>query len=165
MSEVPEWLLLFRTGSLRFGFDVDAVDRVIPALEVNPLPGAPASVRGVTVVSNEIVPVIDPTTPFKNGDGSPDDSMDSLDLTCRFVIVQTQKRILAVIAEEVDGVRDGAGLRLGAAGSLMERAPELMGVSVGGDGLIYVSNLERLISEADEIQLHAAMTGISHDRP
>lgn len=157
MSEVPEWLLLFRTGSLRFGFDVDAVDRVIPALEVNPLPGSPASVRGVTVVSDEIVPVIDPTTPFKNGDGNPDEPIDRLDLACRFVIVQTPKRVLAVIAEEVDGVRDGAGLRLGQAGSLMERAPELKGVSVGADGLIYVSNLERLISDADEIQLQAAM--------
>jgi hypothetical protein len=40
----------------------------------------------------------------------------------------------------------------------MERAPELKGVSIGADGLIYVSNLERLISDADEIQLQAAMT-------
>jgi chemotaxis signal transduction protein len=125
MSDVPEWLLLFQTGSLRFGFDVDAVDRVIPALEVNPLPGAPMSVRGVTVVSDEIVPVIDPTTPFKNGDA----------------------------------------LRFGQAGSLMERAPELKGISVGADGLVYVSDIERLISDADEIQLQAALADCSHDGP
>ncbi len=164
MTEVPAWLLLFRTGSLRFGFDVDAVDRVIPALEVNPLPGAPASVRGVTVVSEEIVPVIDPTVPFKNGDGNSVDPIDRLNLACRFVIVQTQKRAIAVIAEEVDGVQSGSSLRIGEAGSLMERAPELTGISIGRDGLIYVSNLERLISDADEIQLQAAITDLSHDR-
>jgi chemotaxis signal transduction protein len=164
MREVPEWLLLFRTGSLRFGFDVDAVDRVIPVLEVNPLPGSPASVRGVTIVSDEIVPVIDPTTPFRNGDRDDVEPNDQLALDSRFVIVQTPKRTLAVIAEQVDGVQNGEGLGLGLAGSLMEGAPALKGIAVAADGLIYVANLERLISDADEIQLQAAMTELAHDR-
>jgi chemotaxis signal transduction protein len=162
MGELPEWLLLFRTGALRFGFDVDAVERVLPALEVKPLPGSPASVRGVAIVAEEIVPVIDPTTPFENGDGRGDDSIDYL--TSRFVIARTAKRVLAVIAEEVDGVRNADDLELGRTDALMERAPSLKGISLGADGLIYVSNLERLISDADEIQLQTAMTDLSHDR-
>jgi hypothetical protein len=71
---------------------------------------------------------------------------------------------MAVIADEVDGVHSGSGLRMGEAGSLMVTAPQLKGISVAPDGLIYVSNLERLISDADEIQLQAAMTDLSHDR-
>jgi purine-binding chemotaxis protein CheW len=159
MGELPEWLLLFRTGALRFGVDVDAVERVIPALEVNPLPGSPASVRGVTIVSEEIVPVIDPTTPFRDGDRNKPDAIDYL--TSRFVIARTAKRVLAVIAEEVDGVRNAGDLELGRIDALMERAPSLKGISLGADGLIYVSNLERLISDADEIQLQTAMTGLA----
>jgi hypothetical protein len=46
----------------------------------------------------------------------------------------------------------------------MERAPELKGISIGADGLIYVSNLERLISEGDEIQLQAVMMDLPHGR-
>ena len=110
------------------------------------------------------MPVIDPTTPFKNVERDRTASIDRLDLACRFVIVQTPKRVLAVIADEVDGVQNGAGLRFGQGGSLMERAPELKGISIGADGLIYVSNLERLISEGDEIQLQAVMMDLPHGR-
>jgi chemotaxis signal transduction protein len=161
MGEVPEWLLLFRTGTLRFGVDVGAVERVIPACETNPLPGAPASVRGVTVVSDAVVPVIDPVIPFKD-DSKSGPSATILGLDCRFVMVQTPRRLLAVIAEEVDGVRRSADMPLMQQGSLPGIVPELMGISVGSDGLVYVSDPERLISDADEIQLQAVLADLPH---
>jgi chemotaxis signal transduction protein len=164
MGEVPEWLLLFRTGTLRFGVDVAAVTRVILACETDPLPGAPASVRGVTVVSDAVVPVIDPVIPFK-GHGKSGPSATTLGLDCRFVMVQTPRRLLAVIAEEVDGIRRGADMPLIQPDALPGIVPELMGISIGSDGLVYVSDPERLISDADEIQLQAVLADLSHGRP
>jgi chemotaxis signal transduction protein len=163
MSEVPEWLLLFRTGMLRFGVDVAAVERVILACETSPLPGAPASVRGVSVISDTIIPVIDPVIPFDNG-GKSGPSATSLGLDCRFVILKTPLRLLAVIAEEIGGVRRSADMPLMQHDSLPGIVPELIGISVGSDGLVYVSNPERLISGADEIRLQTALSDLSHAR-
>jgi hypothetical protein len=70
---------------------------------------------------------------------------------------------MAIIADDIDGVRRANDLRIGEAGSLIQQAPELKGILVGADGLIYVSNLERLISDADEIQLKAVTTDFAND--
>jgi purine-binding chemotaxis protein CheW len=156
MGEEPEWLLLFRAGTMRFGIDVAAVARVIPACEMSPLPGAPASVRGVTIVSDALIPVIDPVVPFRDEAGSGSEAT-GIGLDCRFVMVQTPRRLLAIIAEEIDGVRRNADIQLTPQDAALRIAPELKGISVGSDGLVYVSDPERLISEADEIHLHAAL--------
>lgn len=159
MVDTPKRLLLFRTGSLRFGIDVDAVQRVVSACLMRPLPGAPDSVRGVVVIAETVIPVIDPLVPFggvQTGAGTSELRLDS-----RFILVQAPERLLAVIADQVDGIRSGAELQCMPDESLPGMIPELRGISVASDGMIYVSDPERLISQADEIKLQATIGEIA----
>ena len=52
--------LVFRVGSETYGLPVDVVREIVSGAAPTPVPGAPASVRGVISLRGEIVSVIDP---------------------------------------------------------------------------------------------------------
>lgn len=52
-------LLAVRLGDILYGIPIDAVDEVLPALPVEPLPDCPAFVRGVVFLRGKLVPVLD----------------------------------------------------------------------------------------------------------
>jgi chemotaxis signal transduction protein len=53
-------LLVFRVGAERFAVALDAVEEVIDAPAVQPLPDAPPNVLGVAAIRGELVPMYDP---------------------------------------------------------------------------------------------------------
>jgi purine-binding chemotaxis protein CheW len=53
-------LLVFRVGAERFGVELQAVDEVIDAPAVQPIPDAPATVLGVATIRGELITVYDP---------------------------------------------------------------------------------------------------------
>jgi chemotaxis signal transduction protein len=53
-------LLVFRVGSERFAVELAAVDEVIDAPSVQPIPDAPQTVLGVATVRGELVTLYDP---------------------------------------------------------------------------------------------------------
>jgi purine-binding chemotaxis protein CheW len=56
----PERLLVFRVGPERFALALGAVDEVIDAPSVQPLPDSAATVRGVAALRGELVSIFDP---------------------------------------------------------------------------------------------------------
>ena len=64
-------LLVFRVGAERFAIDLPAVDEVIDAPGVQPIPDAPPTVLGVTTVRGELVTLYDPR-PILRVDGALD---------------------------------------------------------------------------------------------
>ena len=57
MSETRPFLI-FGVGEETYALDVAAVERVLPAAEVTPLPDAPATVLGLINIAGELMPVI-----------------------------------------------------------------------------------------------------------
>jgi purine-binding chemotaxis protein CheW len=53
-------LLVFRIGAERFGIALEAVDEVIDAPAVQPIPDAPPTVLGVATIRGELITVYDP---------------------------------------------------------------------------------------------------------
>jgi purine-binding chemotaxis protein CheW len=156
MSGETDNLLVFRTGPLRFGLDVSSIQRVVPACEVEPLPGAPASVTGIVTMDGAVVAVVDPIIAFYP------ERPTRLGMTSRFLLVNTDSRKLALIADAVDGVeRWETGSRVGS-GNLPASIEQLKGVAAAPDGLIYISDPDRLLSKSDELQLSTAFAGLSH---
>jgi purine-binding chemotaxis protein CheW len=150
VSDQSDSLVIFRTGPMRFGLDVDLVQRVIAACEISPLPGAPAAVNGIVTLAGDIIAVVDPILAF-----FPDQASE-LSMASRFLLVRTPLRTLALIADTVDGIQarpTGAAT----AAPLPASVAQLKEIAAAPDGLIYISDPEGLLSQSDELRLSAAI--------
>jgi purine-binding chemotaxis protein CheW len=155
MSGEADNLLVFRTGPIRFGLHVSSIQRVVPACEVDPLPGAPASVTGIVTMDGAVVAVVDPIIPFYP------EQPTRLGMASRFLLVNTDSRKLALIADAVDGVERWETASAAGHENLPASIEQLKGVAAADDGLIYIADPDRLLSKADELQLRSAFAGLS----
>jgi purine-binding chemotaxis protein CheW len=89
--------LLFWLGEIQYALDVAAVERVLPAAEVTPLPDAPVIVLGLINVAGELMPVINARRHFHH---SPRD----MELTDRLIVTRRDGRTLALLVDAVEGV-------------------------------------------------------------
>jgi purine-binding chemotaxis protein CheW len=87
----------FRIGDRDFALPLSAVERVIQAVGVDPLPEAPDEVVGVIDVQGSVIPVVDLRRRF---------GMDTreIDLSDQFIIAKTPSRSAAVLVDQVCGV-------------------------------------------------------------
>lgn len=58
-SRVETTALVVRVGEILHALPVAAIEEVLPALPIEPAPGAPPFVRGVVFVRGHLIPVID----------------------------------------------------------------------------------------------------------
>lgn len=149
-------MLVFRTGPIRFGLDVSSIQRVVAACEVGPLPGAPDTVSGIVTMDGEVVAVVDPVIPFYPRQPT------QIAIASRFLLVSTQTRKLAIIADAVDGVQKWEGGATVGTGNLPASIDQLKSIAAASDGLIYISDPAHLLSRSDELSLNSAFTGLAH---
>lgn len=95
-----ETLLLFRLGAQRYALRLAAVDRVIRAVAVTPVPETPAYVLGLINLGGQLVPVCS----LRRCVGLADQPIRAAD---EFVIVHTARQPLALVVDEVQGLRHG----------------------------------------------------------
>jgi purine-binding chemotaxis protein CheW len=69
----PERLLVFRVGAERFAVRLSAVDEVVDAPQVRPLPDTAQRVMGLTTIRGALVTIYDPR-PLLNVTGAVDDA-------------------------------------------------------------------------------------------
>jgi purine-binding chemotaxis protein CheW len=69
----PERLLVFRVGTERFAVTLSAVDEVVDAPHVRPLPDAAQQVMGIATIHGALVTIFDPR-PLLNVSGAVDDA-------------------------------------------------------------------------------------------
>ena len=81
----------------RYALRLLAVTRVVWAVEIVPLPNAPAIVLGMINVQGRVIPVVDVNKRF----GLPP---RELELTDQFIIAQTQRRAVALRVDGVTGL-------------------------------------------------------------
>jgi purine-binding chemotaxis protein CheW len=142
-------LLVFRVGAERFGVELQAVDEVIDAPAVQPIPDAPVTVLGVATIRGELITVYDPRPLLRvrsrleeEGDGA------------ALLFARDDRRVGLAIDDVYDAIRieDGDLLKApggGAAASdgilvgLIRRAGNLIGIldanalldaAIAGDG-------------------------------
>lgn len=87
-------LLVFTQGDWQCALDISVVDRVVPMVEVTPLPQGPINVLGVINVQGTVVPVISVRTGF----GLTPRDVVPADL---LIIVHTARRTVALLADAV----------------------------------------------------------------
>lgn len=138
-SSSGDWLL-FRLRAQVFAVGLSHVRRVVAAAQPAPLPGAPPGVLGVLDLQGEPVPVLDVAGLWP--------STDDLDLDDRFLIIDTGRRVLALVVQDVQGVLRQPAQSLGGFSGLVADADvaRYAGVTRNGDGLVLIHDVERFLS-------------------
>lgn len=146
----PMLLLVFRLDAQRYALPLAVVERVVQAVEVTPLPGAPTVVLGAIDVAGSVVPVFCVRRRFlaRQREIVPAD---------QFLLARAGRRTVALVIDEAQGtiecdpatVVDSAGLAPG-----LER---FQGVVQLGDGLILIQDLEKFLSVDEADALDQAM--------
>lgn len=145
-------LLVFTLDEPRYALPLAAVERIVRAVEITPLPKAPRIVLGVINVEGGVIPVVDVRRRF----GLPE---RELRLEDRFIIARAGRRLVALVADEVAGVRACAPRALVSAAQSLPFAAYLQGVAKLEDGLALISDLEAFLSLEEEQLLDTALAG------
>jgi purine-binding chemotaxis protein CheW len=137
-------LVLFRIEGQRYALRLGAVDRVIRAVAVTPVPEMPAFVLGVINLAGQILPVFS----LRRCLGLPDRALRPAD---QFVIARTSRLAVAVVVDEVLGVD---GIKVTQTVAVEDALPpgeyRVQGmVKLDGD-IILIYDLEQLLSREDQ---------------
>lgn len=143
-------LVVFEFGGQRFALDVGAVERVVRAVEIAPLPDAPRGVRGVINVQGQIVPVFD----LGSRHGQPGREVRAGD---HLIIAHTPWRTVALLVDSVADVVRRADAHITPAADILPDIESISGVMPLDDSLLLVYDIERFLSIEDHEKLQLAL--------
>lgn len=132
-------LLVFRLDERRYALPLDVALRVVHAVYVTPLPGAPAIVAGVIDVGGTLVPVLNIRRRFR----LPERPMGLAD---HFLIAQIPGRTVALMVDQAEGVIERAKSAIVGPDRIAPGAEHFLGVVRFDDGLILIQDLEKFLS-------------------
>ena len=141
-------LLIFSVDTRRFALRVGDVVRVLAAVSVTELPHAPAQVIGVVNVHGQIVPVVDLRIMF----GQPAQKICPHHF---FILVKTPRRTLLLLVDGIHGVEEAARQDMP---SLTESSKLFAGVVQLHAGVVFICDLDALLTEKDQDVLNAALS-------
>lgn len=140
----------FLLDGQRYALALGAVQRILRAVEVTPLPGAPSIVLGVVDMAGRIVPVLNLRRRF----GLPERNVGPDD---QLLVAQTSQRTVALVVDEAQEV---IGLPLSGIVESERIVPgleQIHGVIRMEDGLVLIHDLDRFLSLDEARVLDAVM--------
>jgi len=143
-------LLIFALEGQRCGLPLHAVERIVPAAEITPLPKAPAVVLGVIDVEGTILPVLSMRRRFGFAERE-------IRITDQFLIAHTPRRPVVLVIDEAQGVRKIAAARVTRAEKVVPGFEHVRGVAALEDGLVLIHDLEKFLSLDEAVALEEAM--------
>ena len=147
-AESRSQALLFSVAPLRLALPIEAVERVVRAVEVTPLPAAPAGGLGAVDVAGPVLGVID----LRQRLGLPPRDIAASD---RFVIARAGARRVVLPVDEAEELIDAAALD---AGDLCaSSAAPLDGALRSNTGPVWICDLERFLSGDEAAALDRAL--------
>jgi len=145
-------IVLFALDELRYALYLSAVERVVRAVEITPLPEAPEIVLGVVNWQGRIIPVVDIRKRFSL-------PVREMDLDDRFIIARAAGRLVALAADSVTGIRGLTEQESASAAQAAPFAENLKGVAKVDGDLVLIYDLDRFLSLDEEKKLDAALSG------
>ncbi|MCG9967682.1 chemotaxis protein CheW [Pelotomaculum terephthalicicum JT] len=143
----------FKLEERLFGLYLSHVERIIRAVEVTPLPQAPEVVLGVINMQGRIIPVVN----IRNRFGLP---CREISLSDHFIIANTSRRTIALVADAVGGVVERPEQEVIAAGEIMPGIEYVESVIKLEDGMIMILDLGRLLFHEEEQALNEVIKEI-----
>ena len=143
-------LLVFRIGEQEFAVGVAAIEQVLRAVAIKPLPDAPKGVRGVINLHGRVVPVFDLWARF----GQPTREVRASD---HLLIAHTHWRTVALLVDAVLGVVPRSEAQITPASAILPDLECISGVMKLDGGLVLVHDIERFLSIEDHEALQMAL--------
>jgi purine-binding chemotaxis protein CheW len=140
-----EQFLVFMLEQRRFALPLPVVDSVTRMVEITPLPKALKNVRGIVSLHGRIIPVLDLRSRF-------DLPERDIGLSDCLIITRTSKRTVAVIADTLEGLKDGCAPTTPSV-DILPKMEYLEGVNQNGTDILLVQDLEGFLSPSEEEQV------------
>lgn len=143
-------LVVFRVDTQRYALPLAVVERIVRAVEVTPLPGAPAIALGAIDVQGCVLPVLDirRRIGLAEQEITPDD---------QFLIARTARRVVALVIDEAHGVIETEQSAVTGSDGIVPGLEQFQGVVQLDDGLVLIYDLEKFLSLEEARTLDDAM--------
>jgi purine-binding chemotaxis protein CheW len=149
-GETAQWVV-FCLDAGRYALPLAAVDRIVRAVHVTPLPRAPGIVLGAIDVQGRVLPVFNMRRRF----GLPERAIDPAD---HFLIAHTPRRTVVLVIDAAQGVFEHAATAVTAAANIAPDLEHIRGVIQLEDGLVLIHDLEHFLSPDEARVLDEAMS-------
>jgi purine-binding chemotaxis protein CheW len=143
-------LVQFHLGGQCYAIPLEKVVRIVRAVEVTPLPHAPAAVMGVVDVEGRIFPVFN----VRHRVGLPEKDIEPTD---QFLLARTLRRAVALVIDEANGVLELPPERMFEASQIAPGLEYIRGAGILEDGIVLIHDLDRFLSLEEEAALDAAL--------
>jgi purine-binding chemotaxis protein CheW len=143
-------LVAFTLDGGRYALHLPVVARVVRAVEISPLPGAPDIVLGIINVHGRVVPVMDVRARFRlpARDLDPDQQM---------ILARTRAREVVFVVDSVSGVVECPDDLVVAPAEVAGDVAYVAGIAKLEDGLTLIHDLETFLSPEEEQALNEAL--------
>jgi len=155
-SEVQ--ILVFELDRQRYGLRLSAVERVLRAVEVTPLPQTPDVVWGVVDIQGQIVPVLSLRKRFGL-------SERPIGVSDQFVLARTLQRRVALVVDVARSVIEQTAAGVIESDKILPHLKQIEGVIQIEDGIVLIHDLDRFLSLEEERALARAMTSQANHGP
>lgn len=150
MMNEAENLVAFSLENRQFALHLSAVERVIHAVEVTPLPKAPKIVLGILNLQGRVIPVINIRARFRLPERG-------IELTDHFIIARTARRTVALVVDSVASVIQPAAQEIISAEEILPNMEYVEGVVKIEGEMILIHDLEQFLSLEEERLLDEAV--------
>ena len=153
---INDQFVIFTLDEQSYALPMQAVVKVIQAVEVRYLPKAPEIITGIVNIKGQILPVADIRKRFGL-------AVHELGADDQIIIADTGTRKIAITVDNVNSVRNLTPDQLSVGKDALPFAEHLSGVAKVDDGLVLIYNLNNFLSLDEQRMLDDAMNASEND--
>jgi len=155
LAGTAKWVV-FSLDAGRYALPLAAVERIVRAVEVTPLPTAPPIVLGAIDVQGRVLPVLNLRRRF----GLRERAIEPAD---QFLIARTMNRTVVLVVDAAQGVLQSTASDTISAATLTTGLEHIQGVIRLPDGLVLIHELDLFLSATESRALDEALKpGVPH---
>lgn len=147
-----EKLLVFALSGLHCALRLADIERILPAVEISPVPKAPGIVLGLINVHGRILPVLNIRPLLRLPE-------IETGLNDQIILTRTAGCPLAILVDEVFGLAELGEQDIIGPEELYPGIEYLEGVTKLKDGILYLYNLDRFLSSEERSGIEHLLSG------
>ncbi|HXG17664.1 MAG TPA: chemotaxis protein CheW [Methylomirabilota bacterium] len=153
VMQTANYLLVFLLDAQPYALRLSAVERVLRAVAVTPLPRAPEIVVGIVNVQGRPLPVVD----LRRRLGLP---RREIELSDRFIVARTMRFPVILIVDAVVNIIEYEPDTITFTKKILPKSVSVDGVACVNDSMIFIHNLDSFLSLEEERVIAKALPAV-----